>query len=405
VTLEHAPSFGVGKRILIVTPQPFYEDRGTPIALRLVIQALTELGYAVDILAFPMGQTLTMQGLKIRRIANPLRIRTVPIGFSWRKLTLDFILLGELRRLLAVEHYDCLHAVEEAAYPYPLLRRHGTPFVYDMASSIPTQLTARAWFSSAWVKRALRMLERQVLKRAAYVLCSKGLEDEARATAEEAAIEPWDYPPTSEPDWGGDPLALRRRFHIPASAKVVLYAGSFAEYQGLDVLIDAIPLVHRKMPEVYFVCVGGTQSEIATLEARLHPTARPVVRLVERQSNADVGSYLACANVLISTRVTGANLPLKVFDYLATGKPILVSRCEAHASVLHHPQVRAFDHETHSLVHALTAVLQGEGHAAASAEEMRAHHAEHWHAFKRQLARIYEKVILEHELRETSPTR
>src|SRR5690606_8496034 len=45
-------------RILVVTPQPFYEDRGTPIALRYLLRALTELGYAVDLLVFPIGREI-----------------------------------------------------------------------------------------------------------------------------------------------------------------------------------------------------------------------------------------------------------------------------------------------------------------------------------------------------------
>ena len=46
------------RRVLIVTPQPFYEDRGTPIAVRYVANALSETGVQVDLLAFPVGQDL-----------------------------------------------------------------------------------------------------------------------------------------------------------------------------------------------------------------------------------------------------------------------------------------------------------------------------------------------------------
>ncbi len=44
----HSPSTGrigdgAGRRILVVAPQPFYADRGTPIALRKVLEALSQL--------------------------------------------------------------------------------------------------------------------------------------------------------------------------------------------------------------------------------------------------------------------------------------------------------------------------------------------------------------------------
>ena len=41
------------RRILAVCAQPFYQDRGTPIALRQVLQAASELGYQVDLLTLP----------------------------------------------------------------------------------------------------------------------------------------------------------------------------------------------------------------------------------------------------------------------------------------------------------------------------------------------------------------
>ena len=41
---------GAGKRrVLVLAPQPFYEDRGTPMAIRELVSALTRLGYAVDL--------------------------------------------------------------------------------------------------------------------------------------------------------------------------------------------------------------------------------------------------------------------------------------------------------------------------------------------------------------------
>ena len=76
-------------RVLLVTPQPFYEDRGTPIAVRYVAQALSELGAFVDILAFPVGRSVKIPRVRIMRCANPLGLQQVPIGFSWRKIVLD----------------------------------------------------------------------------------------------------------------------------------------------------------------------------------------------------------------------------------------------------------------------------------------------------------------------------
>lgn len=59
--------------ILPVAPQPYYEPRGTPIAVHLLLDVLSELGYRVDVLTFPTGQAVSIPGVNIRRVWNPLK--------------------------------------------------------------------------------------------------------------------------------------------------------------------------------------------------------------------------------------------------------------------------------------------------------------------------------------------
>src|SRR5712691_11967411 len=110
-------------RVLFVAPQPFYEDRGTPIAVRQVLQALGQLGYAVDLLTYPVGSDVTIPGLRIFRGANPFGIRSVPVGLSVQKLLLDISLAAALRAHLRSRPYTCVHAVAEMASAAALLGR------------------------------------------------------------------------------------------------------------------------------------------------------------------------------------------------------------------------------------------------------------------------------------------
>ena len=41
-------------RVLLVSPEPFFEERGTPIAILQVVKALSHAGYAVDQLSYPV---------------------------------------------------------------------------------------------------------------------------------------------------------------------------------------------------------------------------------------------------------------------------------------------------------------------------------------------------------------
>lgn len=44
------------QRVLFLAPQPFYEDRGTPIATRHILEALSGQGVAVDLITFQIGR-------------------------------------------------------------------------------------------------------------------------------------------------------------------------------------------------------------------------------------------------------------------------------------------------------------------------------------------------------------
>ena len=83
------------QRALLLEPQPFYTDRGTPIAVRQVLRALSELGWTVDVLTFPMGEPVDIPRVQLHRVGNPLGFSHVKVGFSPQKLLLDGLMAGK----------------------------------------------------------------------------------------------------------------------------------------------------------------------------------------------------------------------------------------------------------------------------------------------------------------------
>ena len=59
-----------GPSVLIVAPEPFYEDRGTPIAVGQLAAALATLEYRIELITYPIGDDVMLQGLRIERTAN-----------------------------------------------------------------------------------------------------------------------------------------------------------------------------------------------------------------------------------------------------------------------------------------------------------------------------------------------
>jgi len=385
-----------GRRILVVAPQPFYQDRGTPIALRQVLEALSELGHRVDLLTFPVGQDIELPGLRILRTANPFGFSQVPIGLSPQKLLLDVSLISALRNLLRRERYACVHALEEAAFPAAVLaRRHGIPLLYDMQSSLPEQLQQRWPFGMTPVRQSLDAAERWLLTRADYVVSSAGLAERVVRIAPKTRVREWRFP--SHPvavDLAGA-LALREELGIAPDARVVLYSGTFESYQGLPELIEAIPLVLAQAPDTKFVLVGGDRANgFASSEAVVPLLATGALRLIDRQPRSAIASYHAMADVLVSPRSYGGNLPLKVFDYLAAGRPIVATDIPTHRTVLTDERAVLVAPESGPIAAGILSLLTQPEHAARIARAARRYAREHlaWDAFVRSVEEIYEEV-------------
>ncbi len=131
-------------RILVLAPQPFYVERGTPIAVDLLVRTLAEAGHEVDLLAFHLGTTPAYPNVTVHRIPRLPFVRAVGPGLSTKKLLCDLVFAGSLVRLLARRRFDAIHAVEESVFLAMLLGPAlGVPYVYDMDSALSDQVLAK----------------------------------------------------------------------------------------------------------------------------------------------------------------------------------------------------------------------------------------------------------------------
>jgi glycosyltransferase involved in cell wall biosynthesis len=243
-------------------------------------------------------------------------------------------LLGHLAR----RRYDVLYAHEEGAL---LARLAGAifriPYIYDMHSSLPLQITDWKFSRRASVIAAFRWVERLSVRGAcAVVAVSPAV---ARAASSAGPATPCvllaNHFDVGRAVPAEEVAAVRTRHGIPLERKLVVYAGSFVALQALDLLLDAIPGVLANVPNTMFLLVGGTDPEIATLQAqaaRLGITDHIVLQRSLPQ--AAIPAYLAAADVLVSPRVQGINSPGKLLDYLASGRPVVATNTLVHNQLL-----------------------------------------------------------------------
>ena len=316
-----------GRRILFLAPQPFFEVRGTPLAVLAMVRALTGLGHRVELLSYPQGEAVDVPGLVHRR-SLALPVGRVRAGASLAKLLLDVPFLLEAAWLLFTRRYDAVHAVEEAAHLIaPFARLRGAPLVVDADSSIPEQLRESGFARRGPLLWTAQALERHALRRAAAVVTvCKSLTDGVRKQAPEARVFQIEDPPLVDgtPPDPAAVSALRSSLGL-GPEPVVLYTGNFAPYQGVTLLVDAA----TRVPEAQFLFLGGEPAEIEALRSR---GGRSV--FAGKRPPSELPLFLALADAVASPRCRGTNTPFKIFTYLASGKPLVATRLETHTQLL-----------------------------------------------------------------------
>jgi len=324
----------------MLAPQPFFTPRGTPFSVLYRLRALSHLGHEVDLLTYPMGDSPEIPGVVIHRIPRIPGVHSVRIGPSPMKILLDGLLLVQAAWMAHENSYDLIHTHEEAGLMGVALSRIlGVPHLYDMHSSLPQQFGNFDAYNVGLVVSIFRWVEKATLAGADGVItiCPDLAQhvEESTYTGPHRLIEN-SY--TDEPDEGSVRVQAEelRRAHGLEGRRVVLYTGTLEAYQGLDLLLDAAGTVLTGRPDVTVVVVGGHPGQVEDLRRRVRAAGLEKTFVMTGQVPPDqIPAWLRLSRLLVSPRSTGTNSPLKIYQYLKSGVPLVATDIHSHTQILH----------------------------------------------------------------------
>jgi len=323
----------------MIAPEPFFEPRGTPFSEFHRIRALTALGHQVDLVTYPFGESVAMAGLQVFRSLRPPLVRRVGVGPSLVKIPLDALLTLTVLRRAVSGRYDAIHSHEEGgvigAVLAMILR---VPHLYDMHSSLPQQLTNFAFTRSRLVHGLFRAVERFMIRRSRVIIViCPSLQDTVRELEPSAHVIVIENAPGSSEAEATPPqtAAVRRSLGLEPSTPIVLYTGTFEAYQGLDLLFEAMVRVRAQLPNARLVLAGGKPEQVARARAQVRALGvEDVTIFAGERPAAEIPAFLSACDALVSPRSRGTNTPLKIYQYLRSGKPIVATRLLTHTQVL-----------------------------------------------------------------------
>jgi glycosyltransferase involved in cell wall biosynthesis len=343
--------------ILFVAPQPFYEDRGSPIVILEELKVLSDMGFLVDLVTYPVGREIDLPGVRVVRTSNPMGLKHVSVGLSFRKIFLNLFLLFKAFSLAVKKNYVCVHGVEEGAGIALLCKAlFGIPTIYDMHSSLPEQLKVFRFFRIGPAQKLALSFENMLVRRADVIVASRGLARQVLSIEPEKAIWEFHFEGVAAPCERDEDLA--RNLGVQ-KRPTVLYMGTFAPYQGLKLLLQAAELLRTRIPEVALLLIGGTTPELFLYDRLLRRHGlTDTVLLHPRVNRREVAEYLMLADVLVLPRPRGENAPLKIFDYIGTRKPIVATDIPAHNIMLSNKTATLVEPEASALADGLASALR-----------------------------------------------
>ena len=383
-------------RILMISPQPFFEPRGAPFCVYQHIKALVALGYEVDLVTYHVGKEVELPGLRIYRVPNLPFIRSVKAGPSFAKFPLGLLLFCVAFWRLCCRRYRYLHTHEEAALlGIVLAYLFDCKHLYYMHCDLSQLIAGSGFVKSRLLLRVVEGVQKVMVRRAHTVITFyPELEVTARRLAPEQQIWTILPPPVDEglpPATSGDVARLREQWQL-GDGPVLLYTGTLENYQGLDILLRSVKTVCDAFLTAHFVIVGGKTEQVE--ELRILVDALGVsehVRLVGQRPLEEMPGYMAMADVLLSPRSKGTHTPLKLYTYLHSGIPILATAILSHTQILT-PEIALLVQPTpEALAAGAVQLLSDQEYAQSLGATARwiAERQYSWTAFMKKNARVY----------------
>jgi glycosyltransferase involved in cell wall biosynthesis len=391
-------------KILAVAPTPFFVDRGGHVQIYEQARALQKLGNTLELCTYHIGRD--MPDLTIHRIRKVSWYNKTDAGPAWGKLYLLVLLFFLSWRTVRRFKPDIIHGHgwDGCWIAFALRLLTGTPFVFDMQGSFTGEIVAHGYAkTNSFFFKLLKWIERRTLNLGDVVTQSEQMVNDAIrdfGVKPERIYHTYDGVDTEDLHPGIDPGDLRAELRLPADKKIVVFLGLLKAYQGVDSLLDAIKILveEKKYAGAHFLIMGFPDEDKYAAKARElgigdYTTFPGKIDYKRRKY------YYALGSVAVAPKLSPTEGDGKIYDYLATGLPIVAYDRPASKEILGDLAFFAKLGDAASLADTLYTALTDEAKAHALGAAGRAMVVEKysWLSVGKRLVAAYADVIAKYK--------
>lgn len=167
----------------------------------------------------------------------------------------------------------------------------------------------------------------------------------------------------------------RIKLGLPQHGTLALYTGHLYAWKGVDTLAEACAY----MPDISVYVVGGTDYDLAQFKKKYGGV--PTLHIIGRVPHEEIPLWQAAADVLVLPNTAQEDIsaqytsPMKLFEYMASNRPIVASALPSITELLSADNAFLFEPDNpRALAEAVGAALRdGAERAARAREDVREH--------------------------------
>ena len=386
----------------MVVASPFPANHGTPAGIREMAEAIAAKNHEVHVVTYHFGEGAPPKGVHIHRIIDLKFRRRVVVGPSYEKPLLDLLLLFKLVLVIVRRKIDLIHAhnYEGALVGYMARILTRRPLIYNAVNTMIDELPSYNFFKpkvvAFWLARFLdywvpRMADRiiSISEELALFLRGQGIRSE-RIHVVPLGVDSTHFD-------GRDRSVVRKQYQIGES-RVVMYTGILDRFQRVDYLLQGMRIVVDQIhdAQLFIVANVAREEDIQACGSLIRELGlQDHVRIITHKSFEEIPLFLAAADVAVVPRPNCPGFPVKLLNYMAAGKAIVVFEGSSKGLQQMRQAILVKDHDWEALGRAIVSLLEDRGMAETLGRNAREWVTEHfsWSSLTRKIEDVYCEVL------------